>query len=130
MSEKYNVKILEAHKEMSVPETIKSKDISNMTGLDEVVEADAIIIIKPLNYVELLVHNDYSDDKEYNKYVIQTEDEYYVTGSQSFNNAMLQIISDYEDAGLNFFEEGVGIKVYKLPSKNYSGKKFLTCSLA
>lgn len=129
MAGKYNVKILDTHRDMSVPETIKSKDFSNMIGLDEAVDSDPIII-KPLNYVELLVHNDFSEDKEYTKYVIQTEDEYYVTGSTSFNNAILQIISDYKDAGLNFFEEGVGIKVYKLPSKNYSGKKFLTCSLA
>ena len=129
MSEKYIVKILYSHRDMSVPETIKSKDFSNMVGLDEAVDSEPIII-KPLNYVELLVHNDYSEDKEYAKYVIQTEDEYYVTGSTSLNNAILQIISDYKDAGLNFFEEGVGIKVYKLPSKNYSGKKFLTCSLA
>ena len=128
MSEKYNVKILDTHRDMSVPEIIKSKDFSNMIGLDEAVDSEPIII-NPLNYVELLVHNDFSEDKEYTKYVIQTEDEYYVTGSTSFNNAILQIISDYKDAGLNFFEEGVGIKVYKLPSKNYSGKKFLTCSL-
>ena len=129
MAGKYNVNILDTHRDMSLPETIKSKDFSNMVGLDEAVDSEPIII-KPLNYVELLVHNDFSEDKEYTKYVIQTEDEYYVTGSTSFNNAMLQIISDYKDAGLNFFEEGVEIKVYKLPSKNYSGKKFLTCSLA
>ena len=50
----------------------------------------------------------------------------YVTGSDSFWSSFIDIWDDMKEGE---DPEDFSIRVYKRPSKNYSGKSFLTCSL-
>ena len=73
----------------------------------------------------LKVHNEKSDDKEYLNYVIvDNEGHKFVTGSQSFWSSFINIYEEMKDE-----DEEWAIKVYRLPSKNYKGKEFITCSV-
>ena len=60
------------------------------------------------------------------KYVIVTKDgTKYVTGSNSFITAFEDIEDEMADAGEDEYE----IEVYRMESKNYKGKQFITCSI-
>lgn len=121
----YSVKIVSQSKDLTAKEKIAIKDTTNAVSLDEACEG-APLVIAPAFFVELEVHNEKSEDKDYTKYVVVDHSgQKYVTGSHSFWNAFIDIFD--EMAG----EDGVDyeIEIYKLPSKNYKGKSFLTCSI-
>lgn len=120
----YSVVIKESSKELSAKERIAIKDTSNALKLDVECEEDAVIIA-PASFAILGIHNEKSDNKDYENYVITDKDgTKYVTGSESFWNAFTSIWDEMDEE-----EEEWGIKAYKLDSKNYKGKKFLTCSI-
>lgn len=128
MSEKnYVVKITECSRELTAREKIYMKDTTNAIKLDEVVVDEKPFNIKPVDYAILNVHNEKAQgDKDYEQYIILADDgSKYYTGSQSFWNAFYDIWSEMHDSG-----EEYTIDIYKLDSKNYKGKKFLTCSIA
>ena len=119
----YSVAIAECSRELSAKERIFMKDISNATKLDLACE-DNKLTITPVDYAILDIHNEKSDDKDYENYVIRSTDgTKYVTGSPSFWNAFMEIAEEMVDEG------EYTINVYKIDSKNYKGKQFLTCSL-
>lgn len=128
MSE-YKVIIKNTSRELTVKEKIAIKDVSDCIKLDDVV-TDEAVMIKVDMWVDLLVHNDKAEEKEYNVRVVVDEDgQKYKTGSDSFIRAMDDIMDEIveaKNAGENIGEWA--LKIYKLPSKNYSGK-FLTCTL-
>lgn len=120
----YSVEIKETSKQLSAKERIAIKDTSNALKLDIECEEDGVIIT-PVAYAILSIHNEKSDNKDYENYVITDKDgTKYVTGSESFWNAFISIWDEMQEE-----EEEWGIKAYKLDSKNYKGKKFLTCSI-
>lgn len=120
----YSVKITNASKELSAKERVALKDTTNAIALDEATQAGKVLI-EPDFYVELSVHNEKSEDKDYAKYVIVDKSgNKYVTGSASFMSAFSDILDEMADSG-----EGYAIEVYRMPSKNYKGKEFLTCSI-
>lgn len=127
--EGYSVKIIESSKELTAREKISAKDFSNAMALDtELIDANSTVVITPAAYLILGVHNEHSkNDKDYKKYlIIDTAGNKYVTGSESFFTAFLDIFNAMaEDAP----DEEYSIEVYKKPSKNYQGKHFLTCSI-
>lgn len=127
--EGYSVKIIESSKELTAREKISAKDFSNAMALDtELIDANSNVVITPAAYLILGVHNEHSkNDKDYKKYlIIDTNGNKYVTGSESFFTAFLDIFTAMaEDAP----GEEYSIEVYKKPSKNYQGKHFLTCSI-
>lgn len=127
--EGYSVKIIESSKELTAREKISAKDFSNAMALDtELIDANSTVVITPAAYLILGVHNEHSkNDKDYKKYlIIDTAGNKYVTGSESFFTAFLDIFTAMsEDAP----DEEYSIEVYKKPSKNYQGKHFLTCSI-
>lgn len=127
--EGYSVKIIESSKELTAREKISAKDFSNAMALDtELIDANSTVVITPSAYLILGVHNEHSkNDKDYKKYlIIDTAGNKYVTGSESFFTAFLDIFNAMaEDAP----GEEYSIEVYKKPSKNYQGKHFLTCSI-
>lgn len=130
--EGYICKIASCSKQLKAAERIKIKDLSNAIALDNAVTDDTPLLITPDFYAELDVHNEKSKDKDYKKYVIvDVAGNKYTTGSESFWSAfkgiadeMAEAVEAGEDA------EGYSVEVYRLPSKNYQGKSFLTCSLA
>ena len=124
MDRDYSVSIRETSKELSKVERIALKDVTNCVKLDMAVRGSDKIIITPVMYAILDIHNENAkDDKDYSCYIIVDNDgTKYVTGSKSFWNAFVDI---YEEMDGDPFS----IEAYSLPSKNYTGKDFLTCSI-
>lgn len=120
----FEAKIREASKQLSAKERVKFKDTTNAVQLDEATK-DNPLRIAPDFYVILDIHNDHSEDKDYVKYVIVSkEGTKYVTGSESFFSSFKAIVDE-----MGGTDEEYEVEVYRLPSKNYKGKEFLTCSI-
>lgn len=120
----YSVKILYCSKELTARDRVAIKDTTNAISLDEATQASNVTIDIDY-YAKLDVHNEHSEDKDYEKYIIVAKDgTKYVTGSTSFLTAMEEIVDEMADSGEDF-----QIVVYRMPSKNYKGKEFLTCSI-
>ena len=122
--EGYSTRIIEASKELSKKETVMLKDTSDCIKLDEALK-DGAITFKPRYYAVVEVHNEKSDNKDYRVYVVADEvGNKYVTSSDSFFESFKDIYSDMYDS-----DEDWLLKVYKLDSKNYTGRQFITCSI-
>lgn len=120
----FEAKIREASKQLSAKERVKFKDTTNAVQLDEATK-EKPLRIAPDFYVILDIHNDHSEDKDYVKYVIVSkEGTKYVTGSESFFSSFKAIVDE-----MGGTDEEYEVEVYRLPSKNYKGKEFLTCSI-
>lgn len=122
--EGYSTRIIEASKELSKKETVMLKDTSDCIKLDEALK-DGAITFKPSYYAVVEVHNEKSDNKDYRVYVVADEvGNKYVTSSDSFFESFKDIYSDMYGS-----DEDWLLKVYKLDSKNYTGRQFITCSI-
>ena len=120
----YSVNIAKVSKELTAKERIALKDTTSAVKLDEVTQTEALII-KPTMWAELDIHNEMSDNKDYKNYVVVAEDgTKYVTGSDSFWTSFMDIATEMENE-----TEEWAIKVYRMPSKNYAGREFITCSI-
>lgn len=122
----YTVKVKEASKELSKKELVMLKDTSDAAKLDEVIQGEALII-DPAFYAVLDIHNEKSDNKDYEVYIIVDKDgSKYITGSESFYTSFTDIWEEMNDGEVT---EEWKLKCYKLDSKNFKGKQFLTCSI-
>ena len=120
----YNVTIKESSKELSAKERIAMKDTSDAMKLDIACEGQDLVFT-PSAYVILNIHNEKADNVDYENYVIMdTDNNRYYTSSNSFFSAFKSIWDEMEGE-----TEEWAIKCYKLDSKNYNGKQFLTCSI-
>ena len=120
----YSIEIKETSRELSAKERIALKDTSDATKLDVACD-EKPVIITPVAYAVLSIHNEKSDNKDYENYILQDiNGEKFVTGSASFWNSFMDIYNEMAGEG-----EDWSIKAYKLDSKNYNGKKFITCSI-
>jgi hypothetical protein len=120
----YKVNIVETSiQNLSVKDKIKLKDLTNATRIDQCVGS----VIKPVAYAILDVDNEHSADKNYRKYLIVDADgNKYHTGSESFWTSFKDIWDEMNEAGESDFD----LLIYERESKNYTGKTFLTCSIA
>lgn len=123
----YEVAIKESTKELTPKEKIKMKDLSNSLNLDTLTQSEDKVIIDYDYHVILGIHNEKSKDRpDYdNIVVVDKGGNKYNTGSKSFITALEEIIAEMTAAG----ETEIQIEVYRRPSKNYSGKDFITCSI-
>lgn len=122
--EGYSVKILYASKELSAKERVAIKDTTAALSLDEQTQSGPLVI-DPDFYVTLEVHNEKAEDKDYKKHVIVDKGgNRFVTGSESFMSSFCSIMDEMDGSGEEF-----QIQAYRMPSKNYKGKEFLTCSI-
>ena len=120
----YSATINEASRDFSPKERIMMKDTSDAIHLDEATRVDAIVV-KPVAWAVLDIHNEKSEDKDYQNFIIIDENgQKYVTGSKSFWSSFRGIYDE-----MNGSDEEWGIKIFSSPSKNYKGKSFITCSL-
>ena len=120
----YSVTIKYVSKELSAKERVMIKDTTNAVSLDEVTQG-AKFVFEPDYYAILNVHNEKSEDKDYTKYLIVDKGgNKIVTGSESFFTAFNDIMDEMEGT-----DETFEIEAYRLPSKNYKGKEFITCSI-
>jgi len=126
----YSTKIVSTSRELTTKEKITLKDFNDCVGLDTVVTNDQGFIIDPDAIVEVQVHNERAkDDKDYTTIVILDKDgTKYSTSSNSLRDSISDImdeLADLEEAD----KADLKIKVFKKPSKNYSGKYFLTATV-
>lgn len=128
MTTGYSVEIAESSMELTAKERIKLKDTTNAIKLDELTqeEGNEQVIIEPQAYAVLNIHNEHSDqNKDYVNYVLVDKDgTKYVTSSESFWTSFMEIYKEMENEA-----EPWKIVVYRVPSKNFKGKEFLTCSI-
>lgn len=123
--EGYKAVIKEASMELTPKMKIMLKNTTDTIALDDATK-ESPVTINVDGYVVLSIHNEKSDNKDYTKYVIIDKDgARYQTGSESFWTAFLDIYEEMTDAGENDFQ----IKAFRMPSKNYAGRDFLTCSI-
>lgn len=121
----YSVKVVECTKDLTAKERVKIKDTTNAIKLDEATQGGAIVIAYAYHAV-LAIHNEKLDEPDYRQYiVVDTAGNKYVTGSESFFTAMTEIVDEMSAAGETDFE----LEVYRMDSKNYKGKQFITCSI-
>lgn len=122
----YEVKIAEtSFGELRGKDKIKFKDTTDAIKLDDMVTPNEPIVIKPVGYVVLDIHNEKSDNVDYKNYMIIDENgNKYVTGSESLWTTFIDMFSDMVGE-----EEEWELKIYKVESKNYKGKYFLTCAI-
>ena len=120
----YSAKIIETSKELTKKEKVNLKDTTAAIKIDEATKEGAVIIY-PAFYGILEIHNDKATPEDYENYIVVDKGgDKYVTGSQSFWSAFKAIADEMEGE-----EEEWGVKVYRLPSKNYTGRDFLTCCI-
>lgn len=121
----YSVEIVQCSKELSHKERVKIKDTAGAIKLDEVTQEQEVII-KPAMYAVLAIHNEKAENGDYNVYVVVDEGgTMYTTGSESFWTSFMNIYEEMRDET----GEEWAVKAYRLPSKNYKGKDFITCSI-
>ena len=126
----YSATILDSSRELTAREKVMFKDTQNAIYMNDFAEqakaeGGKAIIKNVKDYVHITVHNDKSDDKDYDNYVIiDAQGEKYVTGSQAFWNSFMDIYKEMKNE-----TEPWGIQLNLIPSKNYKGKNVLTCSL-
>lgn len=122
--EGYNVTIREVSKPISAKQKVMLKDTTNALSLDELTQ-EAKFVFEPDFYAVLDVHNPKSEDKDYVKYIIVDKAGVkLVTGSESFFTSFRDIMDEMSDC-----DEEFSIEAYRMPSKNYKGKEFITCSI-
>lgn len=125
MSERtYSAVVKESSRDLTAKERVMMKDTSDCVMLNDEAEKGALLI-DPDFWCTVAVHNEKSDNKDYEVYIIVDKNgTKYKTSSENFMNSFEDIMADMTGS-----TEPFQIKVYVLPSKNRSGQTFLTCSL-
>lgn len=125
-NQNYTCKIIESNGEFDAYERVMCKDIGDAIPLDEATQQEPIVI-EYAKHLILAIHNEKSEDKDYEKcVVIDPEGRKFVCGSATFRRELESIIEDLADNGIY---SDFNIKVYRKASNNYKGKDFITCSL-
>jgi len=121
----YSATIKSSSQELTKKERIQLADTSNAVQLDKACEG-ASIVINPDLWAILQIHNEKSDNKDYEVYIIVDEGGVkYTTSSEAFWTTFINIYNEMKDET----EEDWAIEVYHKDSKNYVGKQFITCSV-
>lgn len=121
----YEANITYSSKELTARERIKLKDTTDALSLDDVTN-DGHVIIEPDIWAEINIHNENAKEGQSTDYskliIIDKGGTKYVTGSESFWAAFMEMVKEMEG-------EEFSIEAYKVDSKNYKGKQFITCSI-
>jgi hypothetical protein len=126
----YSATIVDSSRELTARERVMFKDTQNAISMNDFAEQakaenGKAIIENVKDFVHITVHNEKSDDKDYDNYlVIDANGEKYVTGSQAFWNSFKAIYDEMKNES-----DPWGIQLNLIPSKNFKGKNVLTCSL-
>ena len=128
-SANYSATITESSRELSPKERVMFKDLANATNLNDFAKESIASGVKPIvsvkDYAIVSVHNEASEDKDYNNYLlIDKEGNKYYTGSVSFWNKFMDIYKE-----MSTVDEEWAIELSLVPSRKYAGKEALTCSL-
>lgn len=120
----YSAKVVEATRELTGKERVAIKMFTDAYQLDGVTQNYEDGVLINVDYVaKVAVHNEKSDNKDYNKYIYVDKDgTMYVSGSETLYRTYQEIAEEMEDE-----DEDWAIKVIRKESSNYKGKDFLTC---
>lgn len=120
----YSAKVVEATRELTGKERVAIKMFTDAYQLDEVTQNYEDGVLINVDYVaKVAVHNEKSDNKDYNKYIYVDKDgTMYVSGSETLYRTYQEIAEEMGDE-----DEDWAIKVIRKESSNYKGKDFLTC---
>lgn len=119
----YTAEIVKCNRELSKKEKVMYKNASDCKRLDDETSKNGSVVITPELWMELSVHNDKAKNPDYTQYIIVDKDgTSYLTGSENFYNNFISIAEEMEG-------EEFEVEVYRKPSKNFSGKEFITCKL-
>ena len=120
----YSVSIKESSRELTAKQRVALKDPTSAIKLDEATQVEPVIINVDM-YAILAIHNEKSENQDYDNYIVVDKNgTKYVTGSASFWSSFMNIFTEMEGE-----DEAWTLKVYRVPSKNYKGKDFITCSI-
>lgn len=124
----YTVSIVSSSQTMSKRDEVKVMSRANEIKIEDAFnDTDGQLVIAPVGYVELAIHNERAKNanKDFNVFVVLGKDgNYYSTGSGSFKEAFVNIYNAMKDDP-DPWEIGIDRK----PSRNYAGKYFYTCHL-
>lgn len=102
-----------------------AKNYSKGTVLDNIIsEAGAVVLPFPSAWAVVATHNDepkQNQSSDYEKLVFICGGTVYHTGSPSFKRDFFDMLDSFTA------EDGMDMKCYGTPSKNYNGKNFLCC---
>lgn len=120
----YSAKVVESTRELTGKERVAIKMFTDAHQLDEVTQNYEDGVLINVDYVaKVAVHNEKSDNKDYNKYIYVDKDgTIYISGSEILYRTYQEIAEEMEDE-----DEDWAIKVIRKESSNYKGKDFLTC---
>ena len=120
----YSVSIKESSRELTAKQRVALKDTTSAIKLDEATQVEPVTINVDM-YAVLAIHNEKSENPDYDNYIVVDKNgTKYVTGSASFWSSFMDIFTELEGE-----DEAWTLKVYRVPSKNYKGKDFITCSI-
>lgn len=120
----YSVSIKESSRELTAKQRVALKDTTSAIKLDEATQVEPVTINVNM-YAVLAIHNEKSENPDYENYIVVDKNgTKYVTGSASFWSSFMDIFTEMEGE-----DEAWTLKVYRVPSKNYKGKDFITCSI-
>lgn len=123
----FEVKIVETSRPLSAKERIAIKNSTNGVTLDNALSDTESLVITPTGFAILEVHNEKAKgDKDYVKYVIISDGTMFTTGSRTFFSTFRSI---WDEMQAESPDESFSIEVFKRPSKNYSGKYFISCNI-
>ena len=127
----YSVTIESASKDLTAKERIAFKDLNNALKLDDALDPNGAsfveggLVIEPSHWGVLHIHNDKSDNKDYNTYIIVDKNgTKFYTSSESFWSSFCDIEREMHDE-----TEPGSIEGTRHPSKNYKDKYYFTASI-
>ena len=127
----YICEVVRASRELSPKERVKIKDTQDAHSItSELAASNGVAIIIDVDYYALLqIHNEKATpNKDYSVVVIVDHNgEKWTTGSESFMPQFEDIMDEMSDLEDN--TEPWSLKVYGRPSKNFTGRDFITCSV-
>ena len=129
----YESSITFASRDLSPIEKIKLKDLTATVALDDELKStpDHKLTFTPELVVVVSVHNPKAKSNTDYETLVFTDSEtgvLYRTSSTSFKSAVLDIMNDLLAADIS--PNTVPLVAYTRPSKNFTGKEFLTCAIA
>lgn len=126
--EGYKATIAYTSKELTAREKIRIIQANNAVPIDASVEPDKPLVIDYDYHVVVEVHNEKAKgDKDYIQvFVVDKAGTMYKSGSRSLIESMEECVSLMHEAG----EKDIPLEISMSPSKNYTGKYFLTCTVA
>ena len=124
----YRVTVTASTKELTAREKIALKNFGSYAiPLDQFLDENGEKAVIPVvDYITSHIENSKSENPEYDVYLIVSDNATYYTSSNSLHDSIVDIIEELKAANDT---EPWSIAVSKKESKNYKGKKFITCTL-